>query len=141
MHVRQPGRICVNLQKNYNLESPVFVANINAQKIYELTGREKQFHEIPKYPHVERDLAVILDKSIEVEKLLQTIEKSGGEFLKNAYVFDTYSGKQIESDKKSVAFRLKFQSPVKTLVEDEINKSVDKILQSLINQFSVQLRS
>ena len=135
------GKVSRKLQNFYDLENPVFVANINVQSLYEMTREEKQVQDIPRYPHVERDLALILSHTIESEELIATIRSSGGKYFKSAYVFDTYSGKQIESGKKSIAFRLIFQSPEKTLVDEEINQSVDNVLKSLKTQFNAELRS
>ncbi len=141
MEIGYLGKINRNLQKYYDLETPVFVANINIKSVYELTQKAYQIHELPRFPYVERDLAFILNKSIAAQELVNTIQKFGGKYLQNAYVFDTYSGKQIEAGKKSIAFRLIFQSPEKTLVEDEINQSIDQILASIEKQYDAQLRS
>ncbi|RMF57399.1 MAG: phenylalanine--tRNA ligase subunit beta [Calditrichaeota bacterium] len=135
------GKLKKSLQKKFDLENPVFVAEINLRKVFELVQRERRYREIPRYPRVERDLAIVVDRIVEVQQLLDEIREKGGEYLTSAYVFDIYTGEQIDKTKKSVAFRLFFQSTERTLTENEVNAFTDRILNSLEKKFGARLRS
>lgn len=103
------GKVRTSLQKQFDIESPVFVADLHVNTLFSLSRTTKVFKEIPKFPAVERDLAIVVAESEEAEKLMEVIHKNAGSYLQKVFVFDTYSGKQIDVGKKSLAFRLIFQ--------------------------------
>jgi phenylalanyl-tRNA synthetase beta chain len=129
------------LRKQFDIEGQVYVAELNVHALYDMKCAGIEYQEIPKFPVVERDLAILVNKFKESSKLIDVIYKTGGEFLKKAFVFDTYTGKQINPGKKSLAFRLIFQSSERTLTENEVNDSIEKILQALKTNFEANLRS
>jgi len=135
------GKVRNDLQKHFDIETPVYVAELDLQKIYDLTRVEKKYREIPKFPAVERDLAVVIDRERAAEDLISAIEKEGGKYLRRVFVFDVYSGKQIDPEKKSLAFRLIFQAHEKTLTEGEVNEAIDNILRGLEKTFGARIRS
>jgi phenylalanyl-tRNA synthetase beta chain len=81
-----------------------------------------------------------VDRKIPAGQLVETIRKNGGSLLCDSDVFDVYTGDQIANDKKSLAFSLRFQSPERTLVEEEIDRIMKTILQKLEKQFEAQIR-
>lgn len=135
------GKIRPELQKHFDIDNPVFVADLSVQRIHDLARREKRYEEIPRYPWVERDLAIMVNKDEDAAALVKVIRNAGGKHLQHVYVFDVYSGKQVDANKKSVAFRLKFQSREKSLVDEEVNVAVKRILKDLGNKFQAKLRS
>lgn len=135
------GKLGKSIQKYYDIESPVFVAQLNLESLFESYGKTFQYQDLPRYPFVERDLALILANDIQTGDVLQTIQKSGGKLLIDTSVFDVYAGKQIESGLKSVAFRLIFQSNEKTLTEQEVNTAFDKILNAVTKSHDAKLRT
>ena len=135
------GKIRPSLLKHYDIDSPVYAAELDVSLLYELARREKRFQEIPRYPWVERDLAVMVDRGVAAEALVKAIRSAGGRYLKEVFIFDIYSGKQVDARQKSVAFRLRFQSLEKTLVEQEVNQATDNILKTLHQKFAAQLRT
>lgn len=135
------GKVHREWQKYFDIETPVYVAELKLEKVYQLTREEKKYREVPKFPAVERDLAVVIDRARAAEDLINVIEKEGGKYLSKAFVFDVYSGKQIDAGKKSLAFRLTFQAHEKTLTENEVNEAIDNILRALEKTFGARLRS
>ena len=95
---------------------------------------------ISKYPAVDRDLAIICDENITIEQILQSVKKSCGNLYYGAKVFDIYRNINIGENKKSVAFSFKLQSYEKTLTDEEINQTVNKILKDLKYKIGAQLR-
>ncbi len=135
------GKVRDELLKAFEIESPVFVAELDVTTLFEVRSTEQLYQPIPRYPRVERDLAVVVDETLPVGGLMNTIGKNGGRFLTRMDVFDVYRGKQVASGKKSVAFRLHFQSPEKTLTEEEVNQATGKILKALQKEYDAQLRT
>jgi len=118
----------------------VFVAEINLDKLYlNRTGKIK-YKEINKYPTISKDFAVILNKDIMAEDIMKTIKKAGGKSLTNIEVFDVYRGKNIDEDKKSIAFSLTFEDYTKTLTDEEVTVSFEKVIKEVENKYKATLR-
>ncbi|HOJ32306.1 MAG TPA: phenylalanine--tRNA ligase subunit beta [Candidatus Hydrogenedentes bacterium] len=134
------GRLNRKVTATYDLEKPVYVAELNLEP---LLGREWQtptFEPIPAFPAALRDLAVVVDQSVPAAAILETVKLSRGTSLVDVRVFDVYVGNQIPPGKKSVALALKFQSMERTLTEDEVQESCDTILRKLKQEFGAELR-
>lgn len=86
---------------------------------------------LPKFPAVTRDLALICARDLQVGDMLDAIKQGAGKLLESAQLFDVYTGEQIDSDKKSVAFKLVLRSANETLTEQTVDGAVKKVLESL----------
>ncbi len=98
------------------------------------------FSSLSKFPEIRRDLALLLDRQLPVEQLLDAVKSKAGDCLRDLKVFDVYMGKGIDPQRKSIAIGLTFQHPSRTLTEDEINASVDAVVQHLQEKYSASLR-
>ncbi|MDZ7757383.1 phenylalanine--tRNA ligase subunit beta [Rhodohalobacter sp.] len=129
--------------KSFDVEQDVFVAEVDLTTLFELgAGRtETTYSPVAKFPSFEFDAAFTVDKSIRAGELSSAIHKSADETLKSVSVFDVYEGKNIGEEKKSIAFRLTFLDPNKTLTIKDVEPKVQKIVQSLENDFGAKLRS
>lgn len=99
------------------------------------------YRPISKYPAVRRDIAIVVDREVAAETLQQKIVESAGQLLIAAQIFDIYAGEGIESGKKSVALGLTFQDPSRTLIDDEINQVIDRVVAVLEHEFDAKLRA
>jgi phenylalanyl-tRNA synthetase beta chain len=95
---------------------------------------------VPRYPFVERDIAVVVEASLPWASIEKETEKAAGELLKSVAPFDVFSGGSLPEGRKSVAFRLRLQDPGKTLSEADINSAVDRIKAALQKNCGAQLR-
>jgi len=102
--------------------------------------RARKYKPLPKFPGVARDLAFIVDRSTAVEKLKKHVERSGGELLRFVRLFDVYTGENISSDKKSVAYSLEFRSDERTLKEEEVEGIIGEIVREMATAFGAELR-
>jgi phenylalanyl-tRNA synthetase beta chain len=125
------GRVKDNFEKLFDIETPVYLADFDVRTLYDLTREQKSYAPIPRYPLVERDLAVVLDEKVEVKDLEETVRSQKIQDLREISIFDVYRGEQIEAGKKSVALRFKFQSPERTLTEDDVTASMQRIVKAL----------
>lgn len=128
------GRIHPSINKD---EIYVFELSLNAlmNKIKPL-----KYKEAPKYPGMERDMAFILDKDITAGEVMATIKKAGGRLLDSVTVFDVYTGENVASDKKSIAFNLNFMDPTRTLTEEEVMGVFNNIIDRVVSVHSAELR-
>lgn len=116
------------------------MAQINIGELSGFGRRKIKFLPLPKYPSVQRDLAVVVDEKITAGELLECIEKAGGPLLRSAELFDVYRSDLLGSDKKSTAFSLEFRADDRTLTVEEVAKIFDKIVRSLEFRMGAKLR-
>ncbi|MGF1740600.1 phenylalanine--tRNA ligase subunit beta [Vibrio profundum] len=95
---------------------------------------------LSKFPSNRRDIAIVVDDAVASGKVVAACLANGGEFLKDAKLFDVYVGKGVEEGKKSLAIALSLQSVERTLEEADISSSVDAIVAKLSEQFGAALR-
>ncbi len=118
----------------------VFVFEINLDKLLAKKVGSMKYKEISKYPEIKKDLSMLVDKNITSNDIKMAIKKLGGSLLTNVEIFDVYTGKNIEENKKSLAYSLTFAAKDKTLTDEEINPIMDKIISGLEKQIGAELR-
>ncbi len=109
--------------------------------VFEETRTEPHFREIPRFPTLQMDLAVVVDEEVEALSLERTIHEAGGELLYEARLFDLYRGEQVGEGKKSLAFNLVFCAMDRTLRDEEARSSFEAIVAALAERFGARLRS
>jgi phenylalanyl-tRNA synthetase beta chain len=132
------GALHPSLQQQLDIPQSVYVFEIRLSAL--LKARIPAFTSLSKFPEVRRDLAVLVDRDLAADSLVNAVKSQAGEHLIDLKVFDVYVGKGIDPHRKSVAMGLTFQHPSRTLNEDEINASIDSIVQYLGANFSATLR-
>lgn len=121
------------------IKEDIYIFELDLESII---GKTKKLKYKPalKYPSIEKDMAFIINKEITAQDLIKTINKSGTKLLKSTEVFDLYEGKNIENDKKSIAFKLKFNSEEKTLTDEEVMIIFNKITEKIKEEYNAILR-
>ena len=138
--VGEIGQISYDVCKNFSIKKNIFVCEIDIEKIRDKVSLIKIYEPIIKYPAVKRDLAIIVDKDIDSGRIEKIFKNNSNNLLKNIELFDIYTGNQINKGKKSMAYKLTFQSKEKTLVDEDINSLIDNILFDLKEQLGAYLR-
>lgn len=118
----------------------VYVLEINLDKLLDKKVGKMKYKEISKFPAIKKDIAILVDKNITSNKIENIIKKSSGSLLTNIEIFDVYTGKNIEQDKKSIAFSLTFAAKDKTLTDEEIVPIIEKIVKDLEKNVGAELR-
>ena len=113
------------------IKENIYVFEINLEKLLTKKVGKMKYKELSKYPSVKKDLAVIINKNVTAQEIATLIKKSAGSLLLNTEVFDVYTGKGIEENKKSLAYSLEFGTNDRTLTDEEINNIIDKIIANL----------
>ncbi len=133
------GELSPVIREKIGADKPIYVAEINYEKLSENFDKPIFVKAFSKFPSVERDLALVCDKTVTNGQIVETIESAKIKNLINIELFDVYTGDRILSDKKSMAYRLTFSSVEKTLEVEEVDNYVKKILTRL-EQIGVKLR-
>ena len=135
------GTVNPALARKFGVKQPVFMAEISWPVLFSLIKRNKvAFKELPKYPEVKRDLAVLLDEGVSYADLRMTAIKQSKKLLKGVSLFDVYRGDKIPSGKKQYALSFTFQDLEKTLTDQDIERVMDNILKAFQNNFGAVLR-
>lgn len=133
------GKVHPSVAKNFEINDDVFIAEIDLEGILTDDLPKIKFSPLPKFPAVDRDLAVIVKEETPVGKIVETVAEAS-ELCSGIEIFDIYRGAQVEQGYKSVAFSFKLQSPIKTLTEEEIQQAVENILKDLEVKANAKLR-
>jgi phenylalanyl-tRNA synthetase beta chain len=135
------GELAAEVLKSYDIEASAFALELNIEDLLMLVDWQRTARAVPRYPASERDIAIIAARNIPAEKVMATIQSAAGDFLESVRLFDLYTGKQIASDKKSMAFALVFRAPDRSLRDEEVDAWQRQIVQKLEQEVGAQLRA
>lgn len=134
------GEVHPDALEEFDIKQRVYIAEIDFRLLEKNICYYRGFKPVPKFPEVDRDIAVIVKEEVTCGQLLETISRKGGALLKEAELFDCYVGGQIEKGKKSMAFSLRFGSEDRTLKVEEVDQAIEKILKALNQEYGAILR-
>lgn len=127
------GTVASARLKQFGIRQPVYAAEISWPELFTLARRVRvKYSELPKYPEVRRDLALLLDETVSYTDLYRCACRTGKKMLKSVSLFDVYRGDKIAADKKQYAMSFVLQDAEKTLTD----KDVENIMTRLVNVFS-----
>ena len=127
--------------KAAGIEQPVYFADLNWTALMKIVRKNKvQFTEISKYPAVSRDLALLVDKSVEFAQIEQIAKATEKKLLKSVELFDVYEGKNLPAGKKSYAVNFILQDDQRTLQDKQIEAIMSKLIQNLKAKLNAELR-
>jgi len=125
------GEVHPDVADSYDLDTRVYVAEIALDALYAVADKRVIYKPLPRYPAVERDLALLCSDDLPVAQIEKVIRKAGDRYLESVTLFDVYKGAQIEAGKKSVAYSLTFRSADGTLSDADIDPAISKICKAL----------
>ena len=140
------GEVHPEVLMNYDINKRCYLAELNISKVVKYSKQNKKYQEVPKFPAVERDLAIIVDEGVEVGAIEQVITKKakrllkGKKSLEEIKLFDIYRDKKLGENKKSVAYSLIFRDRTKSLSDEEVNPVMKEIAEELQKKFGAELR-
>ena len=135
------GTISPARLKQFGIKQPVFAAEINWPTFFTLIKRNKiKYSELPKFPEVRRDLALLLDESVSYADLRRSALRVGKKLLKQVGLFDVYRGDKIAEGKKQYALSFVLQDLEKTLTDNDVERIMSKLLSTFQNEFGATLR-
>ncbi len=134
------GEIHPNVAENYDMRDRVNLCALDFSLLCSISDTEKIYEQIPKFPAMTRDIALLVKEEITVGEMENLIKTNGKEFLEDIALFDIYRGKQVKEGYKSVAFSLRYRDKEKTLTEEAVSKVHSKVLSALKEQLDADLR-
>ena len=134
------GVVKKSILKHFAIKQEVFYADFNWAAILKLISNKIKFTEIPKYPEVRRDLALLIDQTITYESIYTIAKQTEKSLLKNIDLFDVYEGQNLPEGKKSYALSFSIQDSSKTLTDEQIDKIMNKLQKNFETELGAVLR-
>jgi len=132
------GQLHPQWLKPFSVQGPVFMFQIFQESL--LTKAVPQVTGLSKFPEVQRDLALVMDRSCPVDQLIAAINSLDNSLIKQVQVFDVYEGKGLNESQKSVAISLKIQHNDKTLTDDEVDQLIQQVIDRAHERIGASLR-
>ncbi len=134
------GELHPDVAAGFEIDVACAVFEIDLGALLLASPRRPEYREVSRFPLVRRDLAFVVDRERPAGELLAAIRASGGPSLVSADIFDRYEGRGVPEGRTSLAFRLVFQRPDRTLTDDEVNAATDRVVRVLERRFDGKLR-
>jgi len=127
--------------KNYDVDTPVYAAELDFDAIFAMMDPNKVYTPLPKYPATTRDFSFVCEETLEVGTIFAEVKNAGGKLIEDISLFDIYRGPQVGENKKSVSIRVTLRAADRTLTVEEAEKVSAKILKGLQNELGIALRA
>jgi len=135
------GTVNPALCKRLGVKQPVFAAEINWEVLFTLIKRDKfTFKELPKFPEVRRDLAILLDEKVSYADVRKCALRAGKKLIKSVSLFDVYRGEKILFGKKQYALNFVLQDVERTLTDADVENTMNRVLTALQTELGAILR-
>lgn len=132
------GELHPKVSQAFEISGAVYLFEINLTALLPFTLGHKIFQPIPRFPAVVRDMALVVNAEITHQQVQDII--TSFPLVSRATIFDVYAGEQVPPGKKSLAYRIAFQSPTHTLTDEEVNQVQQQILDKLSQELGATLR-
>lgn len=133
------GELHPKVLQSFEVAEAAYLFEIDLVALLPFTTGHKMFKPIPRFPAIVRDIALVVDAEIAHQKVLDIIQSFP--LVERVTIFDVYFGEQVPQGKKSLAYRITFQSPAHTLTDNEVNKVQQQILDKLSHDLGATLRA
>ena len=135
------GVLTKKLQKQFDIATPVYYAELNWTALMKVVRKQKvEFTEIPKFPSVSRDLALLIDQNVEFRQIEEIARQTEKKLLKKVELFDVYEGDKLPAGKKSYAVNFILQDTEKTMGDKQIEAIMNKLIANLKQKLNAELR-
>jgi len=135
------GKVDPKVALKFEVEKDLYIFDVNIGEIIKMHSKNPPiFKEIPKFPSILRDISFTIPNMYNLNEIENTIRNTKKDLIRKIILFDEFTGKNIDADKRSLSFSLTFNSSTKTLTDEFINGIVSKVIKNLENKFDITLR-
>lgn len=138
--VGEIGEVHPDVCENFDIQAKTVIAQIRVDQLIKNKKPQFKYAELPRFPAVERDIAVVVDEDTGAGDVLGIIKKAGTKRLVKTELFDVYRDAKLGENKKSLAFGLQFRAADKTMTDEETNSIMEKIIRTLEKECGAKLR-
>ncbi|HMB33435.1 MAG TPA: phenylalanine--tRNA ligase subunit beta [Methylomirabilota bacterium] len=134
------GEVALGVRETFDLSAPVFLAELSLTTLLALPWPEIHYQPLPRFPAVQRDLAVVVPDEVTAGQIEAAIRSLELPLLSRLTLFDVYEGGQMGTGKRSLAWSLTFQAPDRTLTDREVNELHARIVSEISRRFAAEVR-
>lgn len=134
------GQVHPRIAESYGLSQPAFLMELDLHLLMKNVNPTITYKALPKFPAMQRDLALVLPIEIQPQDVIAHIKELGGELIEQAELFDVYQGEQVPKGMRSLAFSLTYRAKDRTLNDAEVNHLQDELLQKLNQMYGAKVR-
>ena len=134
------GEVHPEVAENYGIGTRCYTAELMFENVTELANTTKVYTQLPKYPAMTRDIALVADEEMTVGQIEAVITEAATELLRSVKLFDIYRGQQVGEGKKSMAFSLTYRAADRTLTDEDVQAVHGKVLEALREKLGLTLR-
>ena len=135
------GLLKAEIGASWRLNSPIAVAELSLDSLLAEAGHLHSLEEVPVYPSMSRDLALVVDSNITHDAVMQLVGRVNPKNLERTELFDVYTGKSMEKGKKSLAYNFVYRSSTQTLTDKKVNKAHQQVIDVLCRELPAEIRT
>ena len=135
------GEVHPRILEDFDLKGPIYIFDIDFDLLMEKTVSLKKFKPLPRFPAVNRDLAIVVSDPVAAQDLLDYLDEHRPQYAESITLFDQYHGTQVEEGMKSLAFRITYRSGERSLTDLEVNEIHTEFSQKVVAAFQAEIRS
>ncbi len=140
LEVGRIGKVKSAITKDFGLKQEIFYADLNAALLFKSANPKLVIEEVPRYPEVRRDLSLVLDRQVTFTEIKDLVLATEKKLIKELIAFDVYEGKNIPEGKKAYALGFVLLDSTKTLTDEEIDKTMNKLMSAFEQKMGALIR-
>ncbi len=134
------GEVHPDVSEAYGVAGRVYMFELDFARMLEAVDEAKSYEPLPRYPAIERDVAMVLPRAVSIADVAELIEKTGGELVRSVTLFDVYEGLPVPEGKRSIAFTVTYRAQDRTLTDEEVNRLHEEVRKALTDEMGAVLR-
>lgn len=134
------GKFTADVLTKFSIKNEVYFFDLDFDALCEIVPETVTFGQLPVFPSVKRDIALVVNESVSSGELLSSVQSSRDKLIESVEIFDVFQGGKLEKGQKSVAISITYRSKTKTLTDKNVEKSHSKIVRLLTDTFGGSLR-
>lgn len=134
------GKVKSSFQKDFGIKQEIFYADLDTSLLFNAANPKFDVQDVPKFPEVRRDLSLVLDRHVSYKEIEELVRSTERKLVKDIIVFDVYEGDKIPPGKKAYALGFTLQDEAKTLTDEEIDKTMSKLIGAFETKMQALIR-
>jgi phenylalanyl-tRNA synthetase beta chain len=134
------GEVHPAVLERFEASGAVVAFELDAARLIRAAKKARPFVDLPRFPAVEHDIAIVVDEAVTAERIEQALRSAGGKLLESVRLFDVYRGTGVATGKKSMAFALSYRAPDRTLTAEEVDSAHEKLVRKALGAVGGELR-
>jgi phenylalanyl-tRNA synthetase beta chain len=134
------GELSPSTMREIDVARKIQIFEILLEPLFIRSRKERSFRPLPRYPYIERDLSIVVERNCSGDKIKHLISRLGHDIISSVILFDLYRGESIPEGRQSLTFRIRYQSEDRTLTDEEVQEVHDRVVEALVAELGATLR-